>query len=708
MSDANTRPGRRAFLLGAAATGTVALSPGGEGRASTAARSVPAQPPSFGTTEDSPKVGGDPANQNHSRLSRITRHNVGELGGAWHLNLEGGGETIAYQQSTCVVQNGVLYVQTTEQHVFAIDAKTGRIKWKTYLGDSPSLMRGVALGEGKVFSAAGDGSLYALDQDTGAPVWKRTLIPEAAASKGYLGLSGACVYHDGLVYIGSNGSQLGMRGRAYAVHAGSGEVAWTFWSCPGEGEFGNDTWEGDSWKTGGAVPWIHPAIDPDLGLVYWTFGNPYPRTDGSTRGGDNLFANSIVALDAKTGLRRWHFQSVHHDIWDYDNVCAPVLADIDVEGRTRHVVIYGGKTSHYYILDRRTGRPIRPVTETPVPQDAKQKTAATQPIPSGRSIIEHAPNFNDSTRPVPFYPAGPIFTPPTGRYTIIFPGASGGADWSYMSFNPATGWFYTGYGLVNTAFSNTRDEFANTVRPFGQYYDGGIAAIDPATNTPVWTHKLGWALSNGNAILSTAGRLLFQGHPDGTLNAMNDATGEVLWTFQCGAGIATAPISYEVDGEQYIAVFAGGGGLPYTDIPKGDHLWAFKLGGDIPPAKAPKPPNKRKDVLSAPVEGSKVNNSIILGRVWDDKNQKPGGKEDLVAQNAMSPTHLRIPAGTRVTFTNPRGNTSAHGAVSFWENEFDTGTLLPGGSHGHTFTTKGEFFYNDPIHPQSTGKIVVY
>ena len=119
------------------------------------------------------------------------------------------------------------------------------------------------------------------------------------------------------------GSAAGARGRAYALDAATGEIVWTFWSCPGPGEFGNDTWAGTSWKTGGAVPWIHPAIDPDLGLVYWAFGNPYPRTDGSTRAGTNLFANSLVALDAKTGKRRWHFQSVHHDIWDCDNVMAP-------------------------------------------------------------------------------------------------------------------------------------------------------------------------------------------------------------------------------------------------------------------------------------------------------------------------------------------------------------------------------------------------
>ena len=254
------------------------------------------------------------------------------------------------------MENGILYVQTTQQNVFAVDGKTGALKWKTNLGTKQTNMRGVALGEGLVFSTSGANIVYALAKETGQVVWQRQLItedegggdtggcdPQNGQCGGLTGtLAGAVVYWDGLIYVGMQGSTGGARGRAYALKAATGEVAWTFWACPGEGQFGNDTWEGESWKTGGAVPWIHPAIDPDLGLVYWTFGGSYPRLDGSSRGGDNLFANSIVAIDAKTGKRAWHFQSVHHDIWDLDNVMAPCSWTYG-SAATRKVVVYGSK-----------------------------------------------------------------------------------------------------------------------------------------------------------------------------------------------------------------------------------------------------------------------------------------------------------------------------------------------------------------------------
>jgi outer membrane protein assembly factor BamB len=485
-------------------------------------------------------------------------------------------------------------------------------------------------------------------------------------------------------------------------------VVWRFWGVPGPGDFGHDTWEGESWRTGGAVPWIHPAIDPELGLVYWTFGNPYPRTDGSSRGGDNLFSNSIVAIEAKTGERRWHFQSVHHDIWDYDNVMAPVLADIEIEGRLRKVVVYGCKTCYYYILDRATGEPVHGMEERPVPQDARQKTARTQPFPGGEPFVHPYPNHGDATRPVPFYPVGGLFGVFWDRATILYPGAGGGADWSHLSFNPVTGWIYLGYGLVNSSFSNVRDGRVNTSRPIGEHFSGGIAALDPRTNTVAWRQEHPWSICHGNGILTTRGGVMFQGWPDGLLNAFDDRTGEALWSFQTGAGVHTSPIAYEIDGEQYIAVFAGGNRLPYKDIPLGDHLWAFRLGGSVAPAAAPKPPSKRNDVAAAPVSGEEAQDTVTLGRIWNTETKRPGAEENLVAENAMAPQHLRISVGTTVTFVNPSDNKTAHAAVSFWEPEFDTGVLLPGQSFRHAFNTAGEFFYNDALYPQNTGKIVVY
>ncbi|QYN18685.1 PQQ-binding-like beta-propeller repeat protein [Amycolatopsis sp. DSM 110486] len=714
---------RRRFLSGAATTASAAVvgTVLGTAPASAGAPDTPKQPDAFGATgADFPKVGGNLANQNHSPLKQINRRTLDRLGGAWHVNLEGG-DTSRAQQSTIVAQDGVLYVQTTQQNVFAVDGKTGAIRWKSNVGSETTNMRGVALGQGKVFSTSGANIVYALNQKTGAVLWKRQLLTEDPTqgtpeecdpANGQCGgatgtLAGAIVYWDGLIYVGMQGSTAGARGRAYALDAATGKIAWTFWSVPGPGEFGNDTWEGESWKTGGAVPWIHPAVDPDLGLVYWTFGNPYPRTNGSTRGGDNLFANSLVAIDAKTGKRRWHFQSVHHDIWDYDNVMAPVLIDLRIDGKLRKVVAYGSKVGMYYILDRTNGKPVQGVEERPVPQDPRHKTSPTQPFPKGDPFVPQEPRLDNSTRPVPFYPNGGLFATHWDRATIIFPGAGGGADWAHVSFNPETGYVYVGYGLVNSAYSNTTGGRVNTARPYGEYFAGGLAAIDPRTNKLVWSKDSEWSLAHGNGILTTAGGVMFQGGPDGVLLGMDDTDAKELWRFQCGAGVHTSPVTYEIDGQQYLAVFAGGNGLPYPDIPKGDHLWAFKLGGRVAPATAPTPPSKRNQIRTAAVTAAAAGYTVTLGRIWDAGAGTPGAQENTVTQNAMSPQNLTVPVGTEITFVNPVGNATAHGAVSFFEYEFDSGTLMPGQSFKHTFAKKGEYFYNDPIYPQNTGKIVV-
>jgi len=672
---------------------------------------VPSQPASLSPAgRDFPKVGGDLGNKNYSALRQISRDNVSRLGGAWHVHLEGG-STAQFQECTVVAQDGVLYVQTTQQNVFAIDGKTGAVIWKTAVG-SPSAttdMRGVGLGQGLVFSTSGANIVYALDQKTGRILWQTPLLnePQHGLQPGVL--AAAVVYHDGLVYIGMNGSVVGARGHAYALDATTGAIAWTFWSCPGPGEYGNDTWAGTSWASGGAVPWVHPAIDPDLGLVYWAFGNPYPRTDGSSRAGANLFANSLVALDAKTGTRRWHFQSVHHDLWDCDNVMAPVLADLEIGGAVRRVVVYGSKAGMFYVLDRVTGEPVHGMTERPVPQDPRQQTWPTQPFPGGEPFVpQQFPSDGDSTRPVPFYPQGAIFTPAWDRATIIFPGAVGGGNWAYDSFSPDTGYVYVGYSLIDTAYSNADGGRVNTARPAGEYLSGGLAAVDPRTNTVAWRKASKWWLSLGTGVLSTAGRLIFQGRPDGTLSAMDDATGDELWTWQCGAGANTNPISYEVDGEQYIAILAGGEWEPLGPLtPYGDSLWAFKLGGTVGQAAAPPAPPTRNPITSPPVAGSAAGDTVTLGRVWNAAAGAPGGTENTVAQNAMAPQALTVPVGTTVTFTNPAGNSFAHGAVSFFEYEFDTGLLMPGQSFQHTFATAGEYFFNDPVFPQNTGKIVV-
>ena len=401
--------------------------------------------------------------------------------------------------------------------------------------------------------------------------------------------------------------------------------------------------------------------------MYWAFGNPYPRTDGSTREGTNLFANSLVALDAKTGTRRWHFQSVHHDLWDCDNVMAPVLADLEIDGRVpqgRRLRQQGGHVLHPGPSHRQT--PCRALRSAP-----SRRTRGSSPGRPSRSPAA-SPSFPSSTRApttppgrCPSIPTGPIFTPTWDRPTIIFPGAVGGGNWAYDSFSLDTGYVYVGYSLIDTAYSNGQNGLSETPRPYGEYMAGGLAAMDPRTNTVVWRKPSKWWLSLGTGVLSTAGRLLFQGRPDGTLAAMDDATGEELWTWQCGAGANTCPISYEIDGEQYIAILAGGEWEPIGPAtPYGDNLWAFKLGGTVAQAATPAPPPTRNPITATPVTGATAKNTITLGRIWDTATGSPGSTESTTAQNAMAPQALTVAAGTTVTFINPADNVHSHGAVA--------------------------------------------
>jgi len=643
---------------------------------------------------DFPMVNANYGNTMYSELRGITDHNIHRLGGAWLLHVDGGAVS-GNQQSTPVVVDGTMYVQSASQTITAVDASNGQPRWTYAGGGIVGLLRGVAVAQGKVFASLSGRRVVALDQATGKPLWLVTL-DDAEFPGGTTPT--AVVYYDGLLYVGTGGGDApGYRGRAYALHASDGSIAWTFWGPAAPGTPGGDTWENDAWRTGGAAPWMHPAVDPELGIVYWTFGNPFPVMDGSTRGGDNLFANSIVAMDAHTGAYRWHFQTVKHDLWDYDNTMAPVLMDLRVRGKQRKAVAVAGKTGYLYILDRITGQPLHGVEQRPVPQEPRQKTSATQPIPAGEPFVPLCPDpvVEPALRPVPQYVVGCLFTPFWDKTTIVTPGSAGGAVWSAVSFNPYTGLMYFGAGLINSAWTNT-----GKYRPIGEYRGGRIVAMDPATNRIAWQKRTEWSLSAGNGMLTTAGDIMFIGQPDGYLVGYDLHSGRELWRFQTGAGVHTAPITYAIHGEQYVAVFAGGNSVPYNS-PAGDALWAFKLGGTLAQATTPTPPPVRQPVTAPAVAGSTVGNTILLGKT------SATSAESTISQNAMYPQNLTIPAGTTVTFTNPVSNVHEHCASSFFEHEFDSGALKPGETFSHTFAVAGEYFYNDCVWPHITGKIVV-
>ena len=299
--------------------------------------------------------------------------------------------------------------------------------------------------------------------------------------------------------------------------------------------------------------------------MYWAFGNPYPRTDGSSRAGTNLFANSLVALDAKTGVRRWHFQSVHHDLWDCDNAMAPLLIDLQISGKARKVVVYGSKSGMFYILDRANGDPVQGVEERPVPQDPRQITWPTQPYPQRRPIRARAVPQLRRRHPARAVLSGRARSsrPAWDRPTIIFPGAVGGGNWAYDSFSPATGYVYVGYSLINTAYSNAeggpgqhrpavwRVHVGRPGRDGPADQHGRLAQAQPVVAVARYRHPVH---GGPPALPGTAGR---QPRRDGRQHRRE------LWSWQCGAGVNTnARSATRWTASSTSLIFAGGGWEP--------------------------------------------------------------------------------------------------------------------------------------------------
>lgn len=516
---------------------------------------------------------------------------------------------------------------------------------------------------------------------------------------------------------------------------------------------------------GGATPWIHGSLDPELGMAYFTYGNARScrsSQDGSERQGDNLFSNAVVAVDLKTSDYKWHHQSIRQDVWDMDNVHSPLLANVRIAGKKQKALYYGSKSGHLFVLDRATGKPLLPVVEKPMTQDSRQGNPPTQPFAARllpECLVWQALDRNnipgDPWRAVPNYNGYQpdengqlVYTEPNylaeDKPFVIYPpeyggnhrkgcmydthwdqpvpsttSQNGGPDWSSYSFSHRTGLIYVPYGTNPVA--HWRGASSNGQRALGQYQTGGIVAVDAATNAVRWTNHLGLDMSHGQGPLSTASNLLFAGLIDGNFLALDAVSGEELWRFQTGAGINAGPITYTIDGEQYVAIFAAGGTNPYggSAVTRGDSMWAFKLGGVYKTASGsseaptPKPISTlRRPVSGSPVEGSEVDNTVYLARTsrTNDTETSP----DSTSASAMSPTHMRVPVGTKVTFLNPGAQTfpnfpnqKLHCATQFFEGEFNA-KLNPGERYEHTFDRAGEYFFNDCTDPRPTGKIEVY
>ncbi len=528
--------------------------------------------------------GGDLYNRNFSALNEINANNVDRLGPVWRTNLQGSGVAPKYSgEAQPIIHEGVLYIVTGADDVFALGIETGEILWsyQANLDDEISTVccgwtsRGVGFGEDKIFVGQLDGVLKALDIETGEEVWS---IQAEAWEEGYT-ITSAPLYFNGMVITGFAGAEFAARGRVKAYSAADGSLLWTFYTVPGPGEFGHDTWpaDNDAWRTGGGTVWHTPAVDPELGMIYFSTGNPGPDYNGAVRAGDNLFTASIVALDAYTGEYRWHFQQVHHDIWDYDAPNPVVLFDLEYNGVPRKGLAQAGKTGWVYILDRTNGEPLVGIEERPVLQEPRQATAATQPYPLGDAFVTQTLDI-----PPEGYRLtnnGAIFTPFWEEPVLL---RRSEANWPPSTVDPQKGVMYVCAGERQTAYSAREDieqpdsgnrYTAGSMRHAPLAITGVVAAMDLRTNRRLWAQR--WPGRCYSGLVTTAGDLLFAGRNDGRLTAMDSRDGTKLWEFMTDAGVNAPPAVFEHNGKQYVAVFSAGNLLARSN--RGDSMWLFTL-----------------------------------------------------------------------------------------------------------------------------------
>ena len=539
-----------------------------------------------------PTNGGDLYNRRYSPLSQINRDNVSQLKAVWRTRLGGSGLDLKYSgEASPIVHDGVIYIITGADDVFAMSVESGEILWtyKANLDQKVNVVccgwtsRGVGLGDGKIYVGQLDGKLVALDQRSGAVVWS---VQAERWQEGF-SITSAPLYYDGLVITGFAGAEYGIRGRVKAFKASDGSPAWTFYTIPGPGELGHDTWpkNSDVWQHGGASVWQTPAVDPELGLLFFSTGNPGPDFNGAVRAGDNLFSASIVAVDARTGRYRWHFQQVHHDIWDFDAPSPVVLFDIEIGGRTRKALAQPSKTGWVYILDRTNGRPLIGIEEKPVAQEPRQATARTQPFPVGDAFVPQSMTI--APEGFLLVNQGRIFTPFWTDPIVAKPGQGGGANWPPSSFDPRSGYLYVCASDRTGVFKGGDSGFELPMD--GERYIGGVfgavawgitgvfAALDMRTNKLVWQQQ--WPERCYSGSVATAGGLVFIGRGDGRLTALDSRNGARLWDFQTGAGVNAPPSVFEHRGQQYVVVLSAGN--LFSNAPRGDSVWLFSLQGKM-------------------------------------------------------------------------------------------------------------------------------
>jgi PQQ-dependent dehydrogenase (methanol/ethanol family) len=502
------------------------------------------------------------SNQRYSPLDQVNTSNVGSLMPAAIIQT---GVTGSYEVSP-IIDNGIMFITTPWDHVMAYDATNGKELWSytANLGYNTLCCgpenRGVAVADGKVFFATLDAHLIALNAYTGQVEWNSQI----ADSRDAFSITMAPQIYNGKVLIGTSGAEFPTRNFVAAYDANTGKEIWKFYTIPDPTQPGGDTWSGDSWKTGGGSMWNTPAIDPARGLAIFAVGNPNPDNYGASRLGANAYTDSIVAVHIDTGKLAWWYQQVPHDVWDYDAMAPVVLLNVkNDQGQEVPAAAEAGKEGQLFIVNRETGQLIRK-SEPFVMQSANMWT-----------------------------------TPPEGTYINVYPGAQGGNEWSPEAYSPKTGLFYiqgtneswqytanndqtvTGHlrlggvlqpitpegpmALGEPDVGANKGSTAGAINP-----SGTLSAINVNTGKIEWQYHSDYPMLGG--VLTTGGNLVFAGEFNGDFDAFNATTGQKLWHFQMGSGVTATPVTYSVNGRQYVAVAAGG------NAANGNNVLMKKLG----------------------------------------------------------------------------------------------------------------------------------
>jgi len=492
---------------------------------------------------------GDLKGQRYSRLTQITTTNVGSLELKWAFQAL----SLEKFETTPLAVDGVLYTVQAPNDVVAIDGASGRVFWTFSYKVAPTarpccgrVNRGLAILGDTLFMGTIDGHLVALDSKTGRQVWN--VAVEGARPEGGYTFTVAPLVVKNTIIVGPAGGDFGIRGFLAAFDTATGKERWRFNTIPSPGEPGHETWQSDSWMRGGSGVWVTGSYDPDLNLTYWGVGNPGPDFNGSTREGDNLYSDSVVALDADTGKLRWHFQFTPHDEFDYDSTQVPVLADIEWQGRPRKAMLWANRNGFWYVLDRATGeflsgKPFTKVTWTTGLDQKGRPQNVVRPTPEGIRVYPHLAGATN------WY--SPSFSPRTGLFYVPA-WMDGSAIFARRPAEYVEGRAFLGAFPTGTTLSINGTQVNRRLPEEGH---GAVVAVDPKTGQKKWEFSMADLTDAG--VLTTASDLLFSGGREGFFYALDARTGALLWKSGVAGIVQAGPMSYAIDGRQYVAIAAG-------------------------------------------------------------------------------------------------------------------------------------------------------